>query len=109
MILRRLLLSIPILLGTSIIVFAILRLVPGDPAVSSIEKMLADQPQIRVPAISFDGGADGVSPAQDEEFHARHFGGPFTHRVLAGIGHNIPQEAPGDFADAVLDLQRAGK
>jgi len=84
-------------------------LVPGDPAVSSIEKMLADQPQIRVPAISFDGGADGVSPAQDEEFHARHFGGPFTHRVLAGIGHNIPQEAPGDFADAVLDLQRAGK
>jgi pimeloyl-ACP methyl ester carboxylesterase len=81
-------------------------LVPGDPAVLSIEKALADQPLIRVPAISLDGGADGVSPAHDQVFHAPHFGGPFTHHVLAGVGHNIPQEAPGDFADAVLALHR---
>jgi pimeloyl-ACP methyl ester carboxylesterase len=83
-------------------------LVAGDPAVSSIEKALAGQPLIQVPAISLDGGADGVSPAHDQDFHARHFGGPFTHHVLANVGHNIPQEAPGDFANAVLALHSAG-
>ena len=82
-------------------------LAAGDPACADIERALAAQPPIAVPTISLDGGADGVTPARDAAAHARHFTGPFRHDVLPGIGHNIPQEAPEDFAAAVLAV-RAG-
>jgi pimeloyl-ACP methyl ester carboxylesterase len=79
-------------------------LVPGDPAYAGIERQLAAQPAIAVPTISFDGGADGVRSPAPAEHDAHRFSGPRDHRVLPGVGHNMPQEAPGVFANAVLEL-----
>ena len=81
-------------------------LVPGDPAVAEVERRIAAQPTITVPTISFDGVADGVRPWEPAEANAHRFSGPRQHRILPGIGHNLPQEAPRAFADAVLDLVR---
>ncbi|MBU1358801.1 MAG: alpha/beta hydrolase [Gammaproteobacteria bacterium] len=79
-------------------------LVAGDPALADIERRLAAQPPISVPAITFDGADDGVRPAADAAKHARFFTGPRSHRVVPGVGHNMPQEVPAVFADAVLEL-----
>lgn len=76
-------------------------LVPGDPAVEDTERRLAAQPRIEVPTIVLDGGRDGVHPTGSER-HARFFAGPYERRALPGIGHNLPQEAPQAFAEAVL-------
>jgi len=79
----------------------------GDPAYAGIEQRLAAQPVIAVPAITFDGAADGVRDAAPASAHARFFGGPRSHRIVPGVGHNMPQEAPGVFAAAVLELVRS--
>ena len=82
-------------------------LVPGDPALAEIEHRLAQQPVIAVPAITFDGVDDGVRSPDAAEVHAPRFGGPRSHRIIPGVGHNLPQEAPQAFADAVLELVRS--
>lgn len=79
-------------------------LASGDPAYAAIEARLAAQPPITVPAITFDGADDGVRPAADASAHAHRFTGPRSHRVVPGVGHNMPQEAPRVFAKAVLEL-----
>jgi pimeloyl-ACP methyl ester carboxylesterase len=79
-------------------------LVPGDPALEHIERRLALQPAITVPAITFDGVDDGVRGPADASAHASKFTGPRSHRLVPGVGHNMPQEAPRVFADAVLEL-----
>jgi len=79
-------------------------LVPGDPACAGIEARLAAQPAIGVPCITFDGADDGVRAPADASAHAHRFSGPRSHRVVPGVGHNMPQEAPRVFADAVLEL-----
>lgn len=79
-------------------------LTPGDPAFAAIESRLAGQPTIAVPAITLDGADDGVRPPADASAHANRFSAGRSHRILAGIGHNVPQEAPGSFAGAVLEL-----
>ena len=79
-------------------------LVPGDPALAGIEAQLARQPRITVPAVTLDGADDGVRPPTPAERVARHFSGPHRHQLLPGVGHNLPQEAPQAFADAVLSL-----
>ena len=79
-------------------------LVAGDPALLGIEKRLAAQPVISVPSITFDGADDGVRPAALAAQHAHFFTGPRSHRVIPGVGHNLPQEVPQLFADAVLEL-----
>ena len=79
-------------------------LVPGDPAYAQIESRLAAQPAIAVPTITFDGADDGVRPPAEATAHAHRFTGPRTHRVVPGVGHNMPQEAPRVFAEAVLEL-----
>jgi pimeloyl-ACP methyl ester carboxylesterase len=81
-------------------------LVPGDPAYAGIERRLAAQPAIGVPAITFDGADDGVRPPAPPGAHAARFSGPRSHRIVPGVGHNLPQEAPRVFADAVLELVR---
>lgn len=81
-------------------------LVPGDPACADIERGLAAQPSITVPTITLDGADDGVRSPAPAEAHARRFTGLRTHRVVPGVGHNLPQEAPRLFADAVLELVR---
>jgi len=69
------------------------------------EARLAALPRITVPTIALHGDADGVNPPHTSENHARFFTGRYERRVLAGIGHNPPQEALRLFADAVLALR----
>lgn len=79
-------------------------LVAGDPRVQQTERALEAQPDIGVPSIVIDGAADGIAPLGSPAAHARHFVGAFEQRVLADVGHNPPQEAPAEFAAAVLAL-----
>ena len=79
-------------------------LVPGDPALLSIEQGLAAQPPISVRSITFDGADDGVRQVAPASQHGRLFTGQREHRVLPGVGHNLPQEVPQIFADAVMEL-----
>lgn len=81
-----------------------LGLAPGYPQYEDVERKLAAQPAIRVPTITLDGKADGVVPATDGTGSAARFSGPRSHRVIAGAGHNLPEEAPREFADAVWEL-----
>jgi pimeloyl-ACP methyl ester carboxylesterase len=81
-------------------------LVAGDPAFADIERRLAGQPKITVPTISFDGVDDGVRPPAPASQHASQFAGPRQHRLVQGVGHNMPQEVPQVFANAVLELVR---
>ena len=80
--------------------------VDGDPAYAPIEDALARLPTIDVPTISLCGDADGVSPPKDPDPDAKHFPVQYERRVLAGIGHNVPQEAPQAVVDALLGLMQ---
>ena len=75
----------------------------GDDRFNELEAFLAKSPPILVPTISLDALADGFGP-DDSERDRHHFAGPFEIRKLPGIGHNVPQEAPQAFANAVADL-----
>lgn len=77
---------------------------PGDPALEGMEQALEKLPAIGVPTISLCGADDGVGPAPADDEDAHHFTGPYERRVLAGVGHNIPEEAPGETLKALLDL-----
>ncbi|RKS24283.1 pimeloyl-ACP methyl ester carboxylesterase [Pseudomonas sp. WPR_5_2] len=77
---------------------------PGDPALEWMEEALAKQPPISVPTISLCGADDGVGPAPEIDDDLEHFTGRYERRVLAGVGHNIPEEAPGATLKALLDL-----
>ena len=79
-------------------------LAAGDPAYADIERQLAAQPPIGVPTITFDGADDGVRPPAPAAAHAHRFTGPRSHRLVPGVGHNMPQEVPEVFAEAVLEL-----
>jgi pimeloyl-ACP methyl ester carboxylesterase len=81
-----------------------LGLAPGFAAYDDIERRLAALPPILAPAITLDGLADGNYPASDGSATAARFHGPRTHRQVPDAGHNLPQEAPRAFADAVMDL-----
>ena len=81
-------------------------LAAGDPAYADIERRLAAQPAITVPSITFDGADDGVRPVAPASQHAGLFTGGREHRVVPGVGHNMPQEVPQVFADAVMELVR---
>lgn len=77
--------------------------IEGDPAFDEIEARLAAQPTISVPTIVLQGDDDGVEgppPATDTD--AAFFKGFYKRLILSGVGHNLPQEAPEDFAAAVL-------
>lgn len=78
-------------------------LVPGDPAVAHIETQLTAQPPVSVPTITIYGNVDGV--AADAPHHARKFTGPHEHRIFRSAGHNLPQERPLEWAQAVLDAR----
>jgi len=79
-------------------------LVAGDPAAASIEARLEVQPPIAVRAVILDGGSDGVEPTSSFDRDAGHFTCGVERHLIAGVGHNIAQEAPRLFADAVLRL-----
>lgn len=79
---------------------------PGDPALAGIEAELARQPRIAAPTINLHGGHDGVGPAAGKDGQAKFFSGPYERRVLPGIGHNLPQEAPVATVAALRDLMK---
>ena len=81
----------------------------GDPSVGAIERRLAAKPRISVPTIVLHGDGSGLSPSESSLKHAAFFTGPYQRRVIPSVGHNLPQEAPDAFADAVLELVRATK
>lgn len=83
-------------------------LVDGDDAYAETEAYIATQPRIDVPTIVLHGDEDGVMPAQLSVRHAPLFGDVYERRVLNGVGHNPAQEDPQTFAQAVLDLLKAG-
>ena len=83
-------------------------LVAGDTALLDIERRLAAQPAITVPSITFDGTSDGVRPPAPAAQHAHHFTGPRSHRIVPDVGHNMPQEVPQVFAEAVFELVQQG-
>jgi pimeloyl-ACP methyl ester carboxylesterase len=76
----------------------------GDPALAGVEHGLAEQPPITVPTVVLQGADDGVTVPAEAARHAVHFAGPFDYRLVPGVGHNLPQEAPGVVVDAVLGL-----
>lgn len=80
--------------------------VSGDAQFEPIERALANRPQITVATIALHGADDSVDFVANSASHSRYFAGPFDRRVLPGVGHNIAEEAPGPFADAVRDVQR---
>jgi pimeloyl-ACP methyl ester carboxylesterase len=78
----------------------------GDPKFETIEKSLQKQPTIKVPAIILDAEADGVEPFSGTGKDAGFFEGGYERRVAKGTGHNVPQETPSEFAQAILTLMR---
>jgi pimeloyl-ACP methyl ester carboxylesterase len=79
-----------------------LGLADGEAEYSELEKKLAEGPAIAVPTITLEGDANGA-PHLDPSAYAGKFSGPYSHRTIeGGVGHNLPQEAPAAFADAVL-------
>jgi len=78
-------------------------LVPGDPAVAHIETRLTAQPDISVPSVTIDGEVDGVDTGTAH--HAEKFTGPHRHRVFPDTGHNLPQERPEAWTEAVLEAR----
>jgi pimeloyl-ACP methyl ester carboxylesterase len=81
-----------------------LGLAEGEPQFDELEERLAAGPAIAVPTITLEGDANGA-PHPDPGTYASRFSGPYEHRTISGgIGHNLPQEAPEAFVDAVLEV-----
>ena len=79
-------------------------LADGEPKYDTYEKRLAEFPVITVPTITLEGDANGA-PQADPSAYAKKFSSKYAHRtVKGGIGHNLPQEAPQAFAQAVIDV-----
>jgi pimeloyl-ACP methyl ester carboxylesterase len=79
-----------------------LSLAAGEPRYRNLEARLFERPVIRVPTVTIGSDFDGA--AADGRAYAEKFSGAYSHRVLEGIGHNVPQEAPGAFTDAILEV-----
>ena len=85
-----------------------LGLAEGDAKFDDIEKKLAQAPVINVPTITLEGDANGA-PHPEPSAYAKKFSARYEHRTITGgIGHNLPQEAPQAFAQAIVDIARAG-
>jgi pimeloyl-ACP methyl ester carboxylesterase len=82
-----------------------LSLAPSEPEYASIERKLQRAPVIGVPTITVDGQFDPFTPPGDGKAYRDHFTGRYEHRVFP-VGHNVPQEAPQAFAQAVIDVDR---
>jgi pimeloyl-ACP methyl ester carboxylesterase len=81
-----------------------LSLANGEPQYDDLEKRLAAAPDIAVPTITLEGDANGA-PHPEPGAYAKKFSGKYAHRLIkGGIGHNLPQEAPHAFAEAIIDV-----
>ncbi|MCX5315518.1 alpha/beta fold hydrolase [Streptomyces sp. NBC_00154] len=81
-----------------------LSLADGERRYDRFEKQLAARPVIAVPAITLDAEHDPFTAPGDGSSYRDRFTGKYDHRTLKGIGHNVPQEAPTAFAQAVIDV-----
>jgi pimeloyl-ACP methyl ester carboxylesterase len=79
-----------------------INLVKSEPQYEHLEARLAQGPVISVPTITIPSDFDG--PAKSGAGYQGKFFGKYSHRILNGIGHNVPQEAPQAFAQAVIDV-----
>ena len=77
-----------------------LNLAPGEAKYDDLDRRLAETPPVTVPTITI--GSDFDGPNKDGAAYRKMFSGPYSHRILDGIGHNVPQEAPQQFADAIV-------
>ena len=76
----------------------------GEARFDALEARLAQRPDITVPTITMEGDAN-AAPHPNPADYAGKFKGRYEHRLITGgVGHNLPQEAPRDFARAVLDV-----
>ena len=82
-----------------------LKLAQGEPRYDDIEAKLAAKPVITVPTITI--GSDFDGPAKDGASYRQMFTGKYSHKVLDGIGHDVPQEAPQDFANAIIEADNS--
>ncbi len=83
-----------------------LGLAEGEAKYDELERKLAALPNIGVPTITLEGDANGA-PHPDPAVYAKKFTGKYEHRLIAGgVGHNLPQEAPAPFAQAILDVDK---
>jgi pimeloyl-ACP methyl ester carboxylesterase len=83
-----------------------LGLAQGDPSLDELEAKLATAPQVSVPTITLEGDDNGA-PHPDPSAYAKKFSGKYLHRLVkGGIGHNLPQEAPEAFTQAVIDVSK---
>ena len=81
-----------------------LGLADGEPKYDELEKRLAESPVITVPTITMEGDANGA-PHPEPGSYAKKFSGRYAHRnIKGGVGHNLPQEAPHAFAEAIVDV-----
>ncbi len=81
-----------------------LGLAAGEPKYDELEQRLAQAPVIAVPTMTLEGDANGA-PHPDASSYAKKFSGKYAHRVITGgVGHNLPQEAPQAFAEAVVEV-----
>jgi pimeloyl-ACP methyl ester carboxylesterase len=79
-------------------------LAEGEARYDDLELRLAEGPDITVPSITLEGDANGA-PHPEPEAYANRFTGSYSHRTITGgVGHNLPQEAPEAFAEAVMDV-----
>ncbi|HEY8981268.1 MAG TPA: alpha/beta hydrolase [Streptomyces sp.] len=80
-----------------------LSLADGEHRYDALEKRLAARPTIGVPTVTLDPERDPFTAPGDGMSYRDRFTGPYLHRTLTGVGHNLPQEAPAAFAQAVID------
>jgi pimeloyl-ACP methyl ester carboxylesterase len=82
-----------------------LGLAEGEPKYDDLENRLNKGPIIGVPTITLEGDANGAPHYPDASLYAKKFSGKYEHRdITGGIGHNLPQEAPQAFAQAIIDV-----
>jgi pimeloyl-ACP methyl ester carboxylesterase len=86
-----------------------LGLAAGEPQYNDLERQLAGAPDIAVPTITLEGDANGA-PHPEPGAYAAKFTGRYEHRTISGgVGHNLPQEAPQAFAQAIVDAGGFGR
>jgi len=84
-----------------------LGLVAGESKYDDLEKRLVEGPVITVPSITLEGDANGAPHYPDANTYRNKFSGKYAHRdITGGVGHNLPQEAPQAFAQAIVDVDR---
>jgi pimeloyl-ACP methyl ester carboxylesterase len=86
-----------------------LALAEGEPQYDNFEKRLAESPVITIPTVTLEGDANGA-PHAESNAYANKFSGKYSHKIIkGGIGHNLPQEAPKEFADAIIEVDSYSK